>query len=71
MMEDFISVDSDVAIIQKATDDDTVNSIIEEKGRNSGNEQKEEEHMTEEVHKCCNFLEEIYDVHTTTLSRYE
>jgi hypothetical protein len=33
MMEDFIIVDSDVAIIQETTDDDDfVNTIIEEKG---------------------------------------
>jgi hypothetical protein len=31
MMEDSIDVDSDAAIIHEATDDDTVNSIIEEK----------------------------------------
>jgi hypothetical protein len=53
MMEDSFDVDSDVAIIQEATDDDIMNSIIEEKRKNSGNE---------EMHNSCNFLEAIHMV---------
>jgi hypothetical protein len=46
MMEDFLSIDSDVAVIQEAADV-IVNSIIEEKGKKCGND--EEEEYNEEV----------------------
>jgi hypothetical protein len=60
MMEGFNDVDSNVAIIQEATGYDIVNSIIEEKGRNSGNEDEEEDHVNEERQESCSFLEAIY-----------
>jgi hypothetical protein len=42
-------------MIQEATDDDILNSNIEKKGRNSGNEE-EEEHVKKEVHESCNLI---------------
>jgi hypothetical protein len=63
IMEDFINADSDVSIIHEATDDENVNSIIENKGKNSDNEEKEE-YVNQEVCKSCNFPEAIHMVRT-------
>jgi hypothetical protein len=69
-MEDFINIDSDVAVIQEATDD-IVNSTIGE--AESGNEE-EEDHVTKEMHESYNFLEarhmvRILMMQLTTFSR--
>lgn len=61
-MEDIINIDSDVAVIHGTADDDTVNSGIEEKGRNS-DDKEEEEHVKEMMHKPCIFPEVISVVH--------
>jgi hypothetical protein len=41
-----------------------VNSITEEKKRNSGNEEEDEKHVNKEVHNSCTFLEAIHMVCT-------
>jgi hypothetical protein len=53
MMEDFVDADGDVGIVQEATYDDIVNSIVEGKGTENCNKEEEEEYVNEEVHESC------------------